>query len=114
MNTNRFPTALLRARLLDAIVTTTCVVARGRRQPRRGPIPEAHMRVLIALLILIQESMDLHRRHLADDSHLIRNYDLLELLPPRKSGTKIDGEWRETGAAVDGDALIRSLDWLTA
>jgi hypothetical protein len=107
----------LRDRLLDAAFTATGLFARGKREVRRCPIPEQPLRVLTALLILIEQASDAAVD--ADkgllDQHCITTRELLALLPPRKArGTAFKGARVAAAPAMHPDALFMALDWLAA
>jgi hypothetical protein len=102
----------LRDRLLDAIFTTTGLFPRGNRKVRRCPIPEQPLRVLVALLIRIEQAGDATETGLGEQ-HCVNTRELLGLLPPRKArGTTYAGMQLGALPAIHPDALFMALDWL--
>lgn len=105
------PREQLRDRLVDAILTATRLLpSRRTGETRERPIPAEHLRVVLALLSLMDRDAD---RGLLDQ-HLITTNDLLSVLPPRKLGTTVSktGERHEPAPALDTKAALASLDWL--
>ena len=89
--------------------STRNVPSRGGGVPKRRVLPAAHLRVLLALIVLAE--LDTERDILAE--RLVATNDLLSLLPPRKAGTvRKSGERHEPGACVDARSLFTSLSWL--
>lgn len=109
------PAASRRDRVIDAIVTTRRLTpSRRTRELRERPIPEEHLRTLLALFVLAERDLD---RDLLADQHLVSSTDLLKLLPPRKQQhTRTLNDARVAGdvqaPALKTTRLLASLDWL--
>jgi hypothetical protein len=99
------PTSILRDRLLDAVMTAKCMLPSPKTgELRSRPIPAEHLRTYVAVLLIIERDCASSGSHMVNDRHKVTTWDLLEVLPPRRSNSQ--------DASIDSDSLFRSLAWL--